>query len=84
MASGQEQLNKLEYENQLRKYKDPNELVIRIGLEVYDIKVKCSLQNCDANEPNKKQTTYNAVGASGGILSVINMIILAIQQWLGK
>lgn len=83
MASGQEQLNRLEYENQLRAYKDPKELMIRLGLEVYDIKVNCSLQTCN-QVPDKKQNTFNAVGASGGILSLINMAILAIQQWLGK
>lgn len=83
MASGQDQINDLEYREKIRGMPD-RELLEYVAVEQYYLKLNCMKQTCEANSPNKKQNTFNAVGASGGALSIINMIILAIQQWLGK
>lgn len=83
MASGQEQINDLEYREKIRGMPD-RELLEYVAVEQYYIKLNC-LKTCEnQTAPNKKQTAYNAAGVSGGVMSLINMAIMAIQQWLGK
>ncbi|MDD4985274.1 MAG: hypothetical protein PHQ43_05715 [Dehalococcoidales bacterium] len=68
MATGQEQLTRLEYERELRGYRDDHELLIRLGLEVYDIK-----DNYAKGGSRKQSVTLGA--GSGGITALIFLII---------
>jgi hypothetical protein len=74
MASGQDQLTRLEYKNQLESHQNDHDLLIEIGMQLFDVKANCSRACQDV--PARGQKVYNATGVTAMIISVIEGVMI--------
>jgi len=70
MVSGQDQLTRLEYEKELKSYQNDHELLIHMGLEIYDVKVNCA-RICPDPGTSRKQKAFNYTSIAAFIVALL-------------
>jgi hypothetical protein len=74
MASGQDQLTRLEYKTMIEGEPDNRKILNMLAMDVYDIKANCS-KACQ-EVPARGQKVFNATGVTAMIITVIEGVMI--------
>jgi hypothetical protein len=82
MVSGQEQLNRRRYQDDLETNKNDHQLLIDIAMQQYDMNIKLK-EVCDGNSGGtntKKQTGFNVTTVANSFVTIFNTVAFWINS----